>query len=303
MVAVLPKLRVGDPIRHEALSVFPLYWESNNSIDYRVSDEALADQSVVVEEISEGGSVPQLSVENKGDTRVLFLEGEQLVGAKQNRILNTTVLIGAHTKIKIPVSCVEQGRWRYKSRYFGASGAQSPGKVRQALKKSVARSIKDKLGHMSDQGRIWQEVQYLQVAHHVESETSALSDAFDKHQSVIDSYRDNLKYIEHASGMAVALGAKIVCFDLFDKPSTCQKVWNRLLSGFVFDAINEKQADQPPTVGDVENWLAAANDMKWEPAPAVGGGEEFRAESNNGEHASALVYDGTMIHGNVLTAF
>jgi hypothetical protein len=36
----------------------------------------------------EAGPVPELRVENGSDIRVLFLEGEQLVGAKQNRILN-----------------------------------------------------------------------------------------------------------------------------------------------------------------------------------------------------------------------
>ena len=44
---------------------------------------------MTVEEVSEGGSVPNLFVENKGDIRVLFLEGEQLIGAKQNRVLNS----------------------------------------------------------------------------------------------------------------------------------------------------------------------------------------------------------------------
>ena len=127
----LPKLRVGDPIRHEALSIFPLFSESSSEVEYRLSDAALADASLLVEEISEGGSVPELLVENNGDVRVLFLEGEELVGAKQNRILNTSVLVAAHTKIKIPVSCVEQGRWGYKSHHFGSSGSHSPSKLRR----------------------------------------------------------------------------------------------------------------------------------------------------------------------------
>lgn len=224
MIAVLPRLRIGDPLRHEALTVFPLYWDSINTIEYRLSDDAMADQTVVVEEINDGGSVPELLVANQGDTRVLFLEGEQLIGAKQNRILNTSVLIPAHAKIKIPVSCVEQGRWRYKSRYFGSSGLQSPGKIRQALKGSVHRSLKEKFAHASDQGMIWQEVAYLNATHGVKSETAALSDAFDSHQCVIDTYRDKLQYIDQASGMAVAIGTRVLCIDVFDKPSTCQKV-------------------------------------------------------------------------------
>ena len=84
-------------------------------VDYLLSDEAIAAGSVTVEEVSEGGSVPDLLVTNPGDSRVLFLEGEELRGAKQNRVLNTSVLVAAHSKTTIPVSCVEQGRWRYRT--------------------------------------------------------------------------------------------------------------------------------------------------------------------------------------------
>ena len=78
MVVALPKLRVGDPVRHEALSVFPLFSDTDSRVDYRLSEAALADESLLVEEVSDSGSVPDLLVENKGDLRVLFLEGEEL---------------------------------------------------------------------------------------------------------------------------------------------------------------------------------------------------------------------------------
>ena len=177
MSVALPKLRVGDPIRHEALCVFPLFSEPNGRVEYRLSDEAFADESLLVEEVDESGSVPDLLVENKGDVRVLFLEGEELIGAKQNRILNTSVLVAAHTKIKIPVSCVEQGRWRHTSHYFGSSGSHTPSKLRRALKSSVSRSVKENLGHTSDQGAVWNEVANLNISLGVDSDTSAMSDA------------------------------------------------------------------------------------------------------------------------------
>ena len=106
----LPRVRVGNPIRHEALTAFPLYAEGEGAVDYLLSDEAIAAGSVVVEVVSESGSVPNLRVDNRGDSRVLFLEGEELRGAKQNRVLNTSVLVAAHSQVMIPVSCVEQGR-------------------------------------------------------------------------------------------------------------------------------------------------------------------------------------------------
>jgi hypothetical protein len=62
--------------------VFPLFAAAESRLEYRLSDEAMAEGTVSVEEISEAGSVPNLLVENKGNTRVLFLEGEELIGAK-----------------------------------------------------------------------------------------------------------------------------------------------------------------------------------------------------------------------------
>ena len=116
MPAVLSRPRVGQPLRRGAISVFPLFSDTERSVPYRLSEEAFADQTIIVEEVDEGGSVPDLRVRNTGDERVLFLEGEELVGAKQNRVLNTSVLVAAGSKLKIPVSSVEQGRWRYRSR-------------------------------------------------------------------------------------------------------------------------------------------------------------------------------------------
>jgi len=125
MHVVLPQVRVGQPVRYQALSVFPLFDGAMTPVEYTLSDEGIGSGTVSVEEISEAGSVPDLLVENKGEVRVLFLEGEELVGAKQNRVLNTSVLIAAYSKMRIPVSCVEQGRWGYRSRKFDSSGSHS----------------------------------------------------------------------------------------------------------------------------------------------------------------------------------
>ena len=300
MTVALPEIRVGDPLRHESLSVFPLFSNSVGEVDYRLSETALADESLLVEEVDEGGSVPDLLVENKGDIRVLFLEGEELIGAKQNRVLNTSVLVAAHSKIKIPVSCVEQGRWRYKSRYFGSSGSHSPSKLRRALKASVSRSVKEKRGHTSDQGAVWEEVASLHASHAVESATVAMSDAFDSYQDRIASYLENLKHVDNATGMAVAIGDKVVSIDLFDKPSTCQKVWDRMLSGVVFDALEAGKTDKVASVADVEQLLGTAGDLPWQQSETVGEGEEYRAESDDGDHASALAFEQTVVHGSVL---
>lgn len=134
---------------------------------------------------------------------MLFVEGEELVGAKQNRILNTSILVAAHTKLKIPVSCVEQGRWGYRSRHFGSSGSHSPSKVRYALRKGVSDSLKTGGGHRSNQGDVWAKVSGTHAEHGTHSDTGAMSDAFAQKQKEIDDVREKLGYVENATGVAV----------------------------------------------------------------------------------------------------
>ena len=109
-------------------------------------------------------------------------------------------------------------------------------------------------------------------------------------------------YVDGASGVAVAIGDRVVAVDLFDKPATCQKVWDRMLSGVVFDALEAGESDKVASVADVEQLVAAAGDLAWEQSEAVGEGEEYRAESNRGDHASALALDETVVHGSVVAA-
>lgn len=302
MSVVFPETRVGDPIYHEGLAVFPLFAESIYGVDYDLSDEAINKGKVTVEEISESGSVPDLAVDNQGDLRVLFLEGEELVGAKQNRILNTSVLIAAHTRSRIPVSCVEAGRWRYKSHQFGSGGTHSPYMLRLLLKSSVSRSVRAKRGHRSDQGEIWEEVARQQKSLGAVSGTSAMYDTFETHRNRLDEFYEKLRYVKGAIGAAVAINGKLVTIDLFDKPTTCGRVWNRLLSGAILDALECEQVEKQAERADVERALKNLNNLSWEPAETIGEGEEYRAESSTGDHASALVFEGTLVHGSAVCA-
>jgi hypothetical protein len=256
---------------------------------------------VTVQEVSEGGSVPDLLVENSGDIRVLFLEGEELVGAKQNRILNTSVLLPARSKIKIPVSCVERGRWAYKSRHFGSGGRHSPSKLRHTMKSSVSESLLGGTGHRSDQGKVWAEVDKQQATLGVSSETSAMEDTFVANQEKINLFADQFQYPEGAVGAAVALGDKIVAVDLFDKAATCRKVWQRLLSGFFLDAVGPIAETGQVTQPAVEETLTALRHSSWEQVQPVGDGEEYRVKSNDGSQASALTFGDSLVHGSLLT--
>ena len=117
---ILQSIEPGAPLVHGALTVVPLLTPSSKEVDWVTLEEAGDD--VVVTEASGGASVPTLEVSNAGDRPLLLLDGEELIGAKQNRVLNTTVLVAAHSTVTIRVSCVEAGRWAFRTARFAAGG-------------------------------------------------------------------------------------------------------------------------------------------------------------------------------------
>ncbi len=297
MVAV-PSVRVGAPVAHDKLTVFPLFLDAPAAPNYRLSEEALADGTAVVEEVTEGGSVPNLAVTNTGETLVLFVEGQELRGAKQNRVLNASVLIAAKTKTVLPVSCVEQGRWRYTSKQFTSSEYHSSSKLRKVLKKSVNDSTMSGGGHSSDQGAVWSEVSRQMNSVGSRSDTLALADTMTQHKPHIDRHVAEVAYAEGAAGLAVAVGGKIVSVDLFDAAETCRKVWPRVISGMALDAMEEPGASTV-TAAEVEAALAGLAAEPWQPVRAAGAGEEERSESARW-HGSALALNGNLVHGSLV---
>ena len=89
--------------------MFPLLLPEDDAPGYLTLDEALAAGHASVTEVSEAGSVPELLVKNLAPSPVLILDGEELVGAKQNRIVNLTILVAAGADAAHP-RVVRRGR-------------------------------------------------------------------------------------------------------------------------------------------------------------------------------------------------
>jgi hypothetical protein len=80
---------------YKNMTVFPLLSEYALALEYMLLDEALGAGLVKVTEVDNHGAVPNLKAHNKSPRMVLILDGEELVGAKQNRIVNMTILVAA----------------------------------------------------------------------------------------------------------------------------------------------------------------------------------------------------------------
>jgi len=88
----IESVKLGKSQVYKNMSIVPLFALKDSGPVYLTLQEALDQQQLKITEIDKGGSVPELKVTNTAAEYVLLLDGEELIGAKQNRVLNTTVL-------------------------------------------------------------------------------------------------------------------------------------------------------------------------------------------------------------------
>ena len=183
-MVTIPEIRVGESIVYGGMTVFPLFGgarcsDGDGTIDYVLAHEAMASGTLAVSEVSEAGSIHELRAENSGDSAVLFLEGEELRGAKQNRAVNASILVAARSNTVIPVICTESGRWGYLSRQF-MSGMHLPPTLRRIIKEGAGANFTTRGRNRSDQLAMWQEIRRRHDAMRVTSRTGNLSDVADR---------------------------------------------------------------------------------------------------------------------------
>ena len=141
---------------HRNMTLFPLLAPDGVTPHYLVLEQALEKDRVHITELDQDGSVPELKLVNKGNKPVLVIEGEELVGAKQNRTVNVSFLIAGKSEMVLPVSCVEQGRWEYESNRFSSGKRMMHASLRQRSQQDVSYSLHHDGEYRSDpRVRIW----------------------------------------------------------------------------------------------------------------------------------------------------
>lgn len=297
--AFLESLAVGEAFGHLNLTLVPLTGDSNGSLDYVLGADAIDAGTLAITEIGEFGTVPELLVKSTAETMVLLLDGEELVGAKQNRILNTSVLLPPRAETRIPVSCVEQGRWHHASQAF-AVGGYSPSRLRARKSRDVSRSLRTEGVAASNQGAVWEEVGCCLADAVPESPTMAMHDAIEQRRETLDGYTDALPWPDSAQGVVAAINGKFVAVDLFDKAETLRRVWPRLITGYALDALRRQRArSRPFTPKGAGALIEHLGEVACQPCPSVGVGQDWRFESK-AVVGQALVAESVCIH---LSAF
>ena len=287
-------LEISDPVSHGLLHIFPLRGGTHAEGDISLLEDGLLTGTLHIEELHDSSGVPELRVVNEGALRVLILEGDELIGAGQNRVANSSFLVAAGSDLVLPVSCVERGRWSYRPRAF-APATVSP---HPALRRPATRSVHDLLrhgrGHRSDPRGVWREVDRSACLHRVASPTHALQDShLCERLDAVGKLARELP--EGTSGVVVAIGERLVLLEVLAGPCTFARVFRRLLSGYAFESVGLDRPYGTPDTLAVRSFIEVAAKAALEEHQAVGAGQDVRFEGD-GLSGYALIGERGVLH-------
>ncbi len=298
----LGQVKVGRKQSFKNLSIFPLLSTYCLDLEYLLLDEALSEDLIQVVEVDKEGSVPELKVINKSPLMILILDGEELVGAKQNRIVNTTILIQGNATIVIPVSCVEQGRWSYDSpRFYSQSRVMSPS-LRAMKSEQIHHSIRVSGEYRSDQGAIWNEISEKAGRRGATSPSMAMASIYEKDMPSIQEYVKHFKLIDSQVGAIFMIDGKVVGLDSFGKPESFSKAFKKLVESYALDAIDwfDPEKEHKALKNEVTKFMKSSQTANVESRESIGLGRDLRIESRK-ITGFALSLDDQILHLSIFT--
>jgi len=290
-------VRLGDPQSHGNLTIFPLVGEDEGPPPYLFLQDALKEGLVEVGEVG-GAVVSELVATNRGERDLLLIMGEELLGAKQNRMVNVTVLVPAMASLRVPVSCTEKGRWRQEK--WGMKMARTSDHyttccLRQTLLGSVSDSINLRKTYRSDQVEIWHAISRSLSSLRIDSETGAQSELFTGKKADMEGYLGHFHSIPDQVGMVGVVKGELKGLDLFGSEDTMKKMFKKLLESYIIEAIPDARESCGTMGAEVEDFLDDVQRAKVKRMPAPGKGEHLLLEGRK-QRGMALVTDDRLLH-------
>lgn len=231
----LSALTIGSPQRVGELTLVPLVHARVPQQPDTLIDEAIAQAQLDIVEQS-NAAVQQVLARNLGDTDVLVLEGDTLVGCKQNRMVAWSVLVGARSTAPVSVGCMERGRWGQGGRAFKPGEMMVDPHIRRRSKRETSASVGRLEGPRVDQGRAWSDVDGKLREWGVSSGTD------DYHTGLlarVAESRARLRHLKPAAGQVgvIALhGERLLGLEAVAHPKTWNVLARRALPAYALGA-------------------------------------------------------------------
>ncbi len=299
--ALFSAVRPGAPVIAGELTLVPLFRPFDDAWgpDADLLEEGLARGRTTVTEVNESGVVARVRVHHTGERPLLLVDGEQILGAKQNRVVNASFLVAAGVTVDVPVSCVERGRWHATTgSSFIASETTLSGSARFEKLKRVTTSVSSGRGYDADQSEVWRDVDSYLSRSQVASATSSYADGYARRRSEIDGRLAALAPQHGQIGVAAFRGEQLLGCDLFGSPALYARGHGKVLRGLLADVADVATGPTSRPLERLAEALGALAGADVARATGPGGGETLHGVAG-GLSVGAVVLRGRVYHAAI----
>jgi hypothetical protein len=284
--------------KEQNLSIVQIKSSNQNSFDFITGLAAIKENLIEVKEVSESAAVNTLNVFNLSKQFVFFMDGDILSGAKQNRVLNTSILLAPNSKTHIPVCCVERGRWSHISEKFQSTDYIAPSFLRAKKAGRINDSLASGMSFMANQGEVWDDVKSYSIRAGVKSKSDNLSDVFEGKRGDFDQFISGFKLNTNANGMAVFVKGNLLSIDIFNRTNIFAEYFPRILRGCAMEVFGLKgsaEITEAEASYKAIDFIEKFERQEFRDYPGAGVGIErrYRSEELTGFE---LVYNSNLIH-------
>lgn len=279
---IIKTIKIMNSIKFQNLTFYPIQFVNKIPLfNIKTLDDLFDEKKILVEEISHSGSVPEVKITNNSQDYLLLIDGEAIEGAKQNRIILNSIILEQKTSVLVPVNCVEQGRWQYKTTKFEKGSFSLSPKIRYKKTECL------KNGNDS-QYAVWQEIDDLSYKENKNSITSNLGEILSKERS--KTAEDFIKQISltKCNGFIIQ-GLENNFIEMFYNYKICHQQIVKNLNGWIAEQIYVDDANREGNLVLNDFLFTEFNDFK-----NIGIEESFI--TCNKKNGKAILFNNSLIH-------
>ena len=277
---------VSEPAEKNNITTFFLSSIEKNNNKYLSFSEAIAKNQVQISEVNKEGILTKLSVSNKSSDNIIILNGELIIGTqiRQDRIVDSTVLIPGYATVLINTFCGEQYRWSPRlsnkistseSLYFSSGRANNAADINNKLRK---------------QCRIWSEISEKISDFNVKSFTNSVDQIYKKKKVNVEEIVNFFKIPSEAVGVALGINHQLVNIDIFSNNYMLQTYLPKIIRSIALDSFKKISKKSYLKKKDVHRFLRQIHQANKQKRQVVEGALGEELQFNSESVAGSILY-------------